>query len=124
MLGNQKVQAFILTTDAARSRAFYEDTLGLRYVGEDDFAITMDSNGVELRLTKMRSHTPVPHTVLGWCVEDVPAVAAKLRETGIRFEQYGIPGQDETGIWNMDGSTVKVGWFKDPDGNVLSIAQH
>ena len=47
----------------------------------------------------------------------------ELEKAGVKFERYGFPGQDEKGIWMPPGSTAKVAWFKDPDGNILSLAQ-
>ena len=54
---------------------------------------------------------------------DIAAKVEELGKAGVKFEQYGFPGQDEKGIWTPAGSTVKVAWFKDPDGNILSLTQ-
>lgn len=123
MLADAKLQAFILTTDPARSRAFYEGVLGLSFVSEDDFAITMKSGEVEIRLTTMQEHTPMPHTVIGWRVEGIEAKVDALAAQGVVWRQYGMPGQDEKGIWTMADGKCKVCWFADPDGNVLSFAE-
>jgi catechol 2,3-dioxygenase-like lactoylglutathione lyase family enzyme len=60
--------------------------------------------------------------VLGWSVPDIEATMDGLRATGVRFELVGLPGQDEAGVWTADDGT-RVAWFKDPDGNVLSLTQ-
>ena len=62
MLNNAKIIAFVATTDAAKSRAFYEGVLGLAPTLEDEFAIVLDANGVEIRIQKVQTLTPQPHT--------------------------------------------------------------
>jgi catechol 2,3-dioxygenase-like lactoylglutathione lyase family enzyme len=120
-LTDAKLMAFVLTTDAARARAFYEGVLGLRITGEDEFALVVDANGTTIRITKMKEWNALPHTVVGWLVDDVAATARRLRERGVTFERYTFFEQDELGIWSSPGG-AKVAWFKDPDGNVLSIS--
>ena len=122
MLTAGKVIAFVATTRADAARAFYEDTLKLRFVSDDPFAIVFDSNGIMLRVTKVQGFTPLPFTALGWTVDDVAAELAELRTRGVVFERFPGMGQDDDGIWTAPGG-ARIAWFKDPDGNVLSIAQ-
>jgi catechol 2,3-dioxygenase-like lactoylglutathione lyase family enzyme len=124
MLNEAKLVAFVLTANAARAREFYESVLGLRVVAEDDFALVVDANGTTLRVTKMKEVTPAQHTVVGWDVADVAASVQALRERGVTFERYSFLEQDALGIWTAPGSGARVAWFKDPDGNVLSLSQH
>jgi catechol 2,3-dioxygenase-like lactoylglutathione lyase family enzyme len=124
MLGTSDLVAFLLTADAARAREFYGDTLGLRFVSQDDFAVVFDANGVTVRVTPMPGHTGTPHTALGWNVQDIAATVAGLAAKGIRFEKYPFLEQDETGVWTAPGGVCKVAWFKDPDGNTLSLTQY
>jgi catechol 2,3-dioxygenase-like lactoylglutathione lyase family enzyme len=114
--------AFVATRDAARARTFYRDTLGLRFVSEDGFAVVFDAQGIVLRVSIVPDLTPAKHTVLGWEVPDIAAEVGLLEKAGVRFEPYGLPGQDERGIWTSP-SGAKVAWFKDPDGNILSLTQ-
>jgi catechol 2,3-dioxygenase-like lactoylglutathione lyase family enzyme len=123
MLGSASLMAFVATTDAARARAFYEGVLGLRLVDDEEFALVFDANGTMLRIQKVQELTPHPFTSLGWQVEDIAAKMRELTAKGVSFEQYGLPGQDATGVWTPPGSTTLVAWLKDPDGNVLSLAQ-
>ena len=123
MLASAKVVAFIATGDAARAKAFYGEVLGLRLVSEDAFAVVFDSLGTMLRVAIVREVVPAPYTVLGWDVEDIAATAGRLSAAGVVFERYGWLQQDELGIWNSP-SGAKVAWFKDLDGNVLSVSQH
>jgi catechol 2,3-dioxygenase-like lactoylglutathione lyase family enzyme len=124
MLANAKLVAFVLTSDAGRARRFYEGLLGLRVVAEDDFALVIDANGTTLRVVKMKETKPSPHTVVGWEVPDIRGAVAALRERGVTCEKYSFMEQDESGIWSPPGGGARVAWFKDPDGNVLSLSQH
>ena len=122
MLASGTLMGFAVTTDAARARAFYEDVLGLRLVVDDGFALVFDSNGTTIRIARRDAFEPQPFTVLGWQVADVPATARWLAGRGVTFERYGGMGQDELGIWTPPGTSAGVAWFKDPDGNLLSIS--
>ena len=122
MLDSAEVVAFIATMDTVRARSFYEGVLGLRFVSEDAFALVMDANGTTLRIAKVHEFTPAPFTVLGWKVADIAQVISGLRKKGVQFERFGFLQQDEVGIWSAPGG-AKVAWFKDPDGNLLSITQ-
>ena len=123
MLASSKVVAFIATGDATRAKAFYGEVLGLRLLSEDDFAVVFDANGTTLRVAIVREVVPAPYTVLGWDVEDVAATVRRLSAAGVDFERYAWLQQDELGIWSAP-SGAKVAWFKDLDGNVLSVSQH
>ena len=122
MLNNAKIIAFVATTDAAKSRAFYGEVLGLAPTLEDEFAIVLDANGVELRIQKVQTLTPQPHTQLGWSVNSLEEVLRALGAKGVVFESYPFMQQDALGIWTAP-SGAKVAWFKDPDGNLLSLTQ-
>jgi catechol 2,3-dioxygenase-like lactoylglutathione lyase family enzyme len=123
MLSNEKLVAFVSTTNADRARAFYRDTLGLRLVSEDPFALVFDSNGAPLRVALAKEVKPAPYTVLSWDVKDIRATVADLKKSGVTFEIFGFFKQDELGIWTAPDGT-QVAWFKDPEGNILGVAQH
>jgi catechol 2,3-dioxygenase-like lactoylglutathione lyase family enzyme len=111
----------ICTRDRARATAFYRDTLGLTVAYEDSFAAVLNIGGVTLRISIVADFTPHEHTILGFNVPEVAATVKALREKGVIFNIYpGFP-QDELGILTLPGGTVRVAWFKDPDGNVLSV---
>lgn len=128
MLGTERLCAFVPTSDGERARTFYVDILGLDYVSDDMFALVVRANGVTVRISKGANFTPQQFTVLGWEVDDIDAIVAALGKKGIVFEQFGLPGQDERGIWTapkVENATggAKVAWFKDPDGNILSVTE-
>jgi len=122
MLGSQKLMAFVAARDLARARDFYRDSLGLRLVGEDEFALVFDAGGTMLRVARVRELASAPYTVLGWEVKDIIATAKSLLKAKIRLERYPGIEQDELGIWKSPGG-ARVAWFQDPDGNTLSITQ-
>ncbi len=118
-----KAMTFVVTRDRAAAKAFYGDTLGFPLRHEDDFAAVFDLNGTMLRISTVSDHVALPHTVLGWEVTDIAATATALRDKGVAFNIYDGFGQDTLGIWTAPGSAAKVAWFKDPDGNVLSLTE-
>lgn len=122
MLNTHKIVAFVPTADAARARSFYVDVLGLRVISEDPFALVLDANGTMLRVTSVQNFQPQQFTILGWDVSDIEQSVSQLNQRGVRFESYGMAGQDERGIWKSP-SGASIAWFKDPDGNVLSLTQ-
>jgi catechol 2,3-dioxygenase-like lactoylglutathione lyase family enzyme len=123
MLGSANIVAFVPTRDPEKARAFYEGVLGLRFVYDDGFALVLDANGIMVRVAKAPPFTPAPFTILGWQVTGIETVVASLQEKGVHFEIFGFLKQDDLGIWTAPTGD-KVAWFKDPDGNILSVSQH
>src|SRR5690349_23419540 len=106
--------AFLATRNAARARAFYEGTLGLRVLDDTPFALVFDAKGTAIRIQKVEAFTPHPFTSLGWKVTDMESAIADLKKRGVSFERYEFLQQDAQGAWTTpDGA--KVAWFKDPD---------
>jgi catechol 2,3-dioxygenase-like lactoylglutathione lyase family enzyme len=123
LLGSINIVAFVPTTDAGKARAFYEGVLGLRFVKDDGFAMVLDANGIMIRVAKVPDLKPAQFTILGWQVSDIEKVVRELQGKGVHCEIFGFFKQDELGIWTAPTGD-KVAWFKDPDGNVLSVSQH
>lgn len=124
ILGNGKLVAFVPTTDSAKARAFYEGVLGLKLVEDQKpFAMVFDANGTMLRVTAVHEHNPAPFTVLGWSVDSIEETVERLTAAGVEFQRYpGVNDGDPKGIWTAPGG-ARIAWFKDPDGNVLSVTQ-
>jgi catechol 2,3-dioxygenase-like lactoylglutathione lyase family enzyme len=123
LLESASIMAFSATTDAERAKVFYRDQLGLKLVSEEQYALVFDAGGTMLRVQRVKEVREAQYTTLGWNVPDIAAMVEQLAKAGVKFEQYGLPGQDEKGIWTPPGSATKVAWFKDPDGNILSLTQ-
>ena len=123
-IGKQaKVITFIHTRDRETSKAFYRDILGFSITADDPFGTVVDLNGIALRITPIENHTPNPHTVLGWQVQDISATIDALAAKGVKMIIYPGFGQDEKGIWTSPDGKAKVCFFHDPDGNGLSLTQ-
>jgi|SRR5689334_12731015 catechol 2,3-dioxygenase-like lactoylglutathione lyase family enzyme len=123
-LNQHSLIAFVPTRDPDRAKAFYRDQLGLRLTSEQlPFALVFDAHGIMLRVTVVKELTPPPYTVLGWEVADIQEAVATLAKKGIQFERYPNMSQDQLGIWTAPGGS-KIAWFRDPDGNTLSLSQH
>ena len=122
MLGSSEIIAFVATSAPERAREFYRDTLGLRLVSEDPFALVFDAHGTMLRISIVKGLKPAEYTILGWQVGDIAAAVKDLKKAGVKFQYYEGLTQDSLEIWTSP-SGAKVAWFKDPDGNVLSITQ-
>lgn len=111
----------ICTQDRARSTAFYRDTLGLVLASEDRFAAIFQLGSATLHVSHVADFVPHEHTILGFQVQDVFGRVRALREKGVEFNRHPGFTQDELGIWTAPGGSVHVAWFRDPDGNVLSV---
>ena len=121
-LAGADLMAFVPTRDMERARPFYETVLGLTLEGSSPFACAFRSNGVLLRVVTVEKLAPHPFTVLGWSCEDLAASVGGLTARGVVFDRFEGVEQDDLGIWQAPGG-AKVAWFKDPDGNTLSLTQ-
>jgi catechol 2,3-dioxygenase-like lactoylglutathione lyase family enzyme len=125
MLGSADLIAFVPTRDPAKARTFYEQTLGLGLISEDAFALVFDAHGTRLRIanvSQVKGFHPAPFTIVGWQVTNVGDTLGDLVKKGVHFERFPGMEQDAQGVWESP-SGARVAWFKDPDGNILSITQ-
>lgn len=126
MLGSASVVAFVPSRNPKKARSFYESVLGLHFLAEDQFAHVFDANGVMVRVvdvSSVKAFQPAPFTILGWRVADIAKTVKALGKKGVQFERYPGMDQDQLGVWSSP-SGAKIAWFKDPDGNVLSVGAH
>lgn len=122
MLSHHQIQPMLAITRLENAKRFYGEQLGLRLVAEDQFALSYELAGAQLRLSKVAALTPQPFTAFGWRVPDVRAGARSLAARGVCFERFEGMDQDADGVWTPPGGTGGVCWFKDPDGNLLSLS--
>ena len=120
MIASGDVIAFAATADP--DRAFYRDVLGLALVERNAFASVFDANGTMLRVTTVERVDPRPYTVLGWMVDDLEAALGELAGAGVEPLRYDGLEQDAAGVWTAP-SGGRIAWFRDPDGNTLSLTQ-
>lgn len=122
MLSDKELKAFVATVMPHKAKLFYKDILGLKLLSEDNYALEFEANETLLRVIIVKELQPQVFTVLGWNVDDIIATIKLLNEKGIFCEKYDFFEQDNLGVWTSPGGS-KVAWFKDPDGNVLSLTE-
>jgi catechol 2,3-dioxygenase-like lactoylglutathione lyase family enzyme len=120
MLGDETLVAFLGTSQPAAARAFFGDVLGLTFVEEHEHLVVFTSGAARLNLQKLDKVTPPFGTALGWGVRDLRGAMKQLALRGVAFERFEGMNQDEQGVWSPVPG-VGVAWFKDPDGNLLSL---
>lgn len=121
-LGHAKVMAFVATVAPERAKTFYRDVLGLRLTADERYALVFDAGGTMLRIQKMPELRPQPFTVFGWEVDDIERAVDDVVARGASPMRVDGLSQDARGIWDAGGE-ARVCWFKDPDGNTLSLTQ-
>lgn len=123
MLDSAKMAGFVPTKDYEKARAFYVGKLGFEFISLDQFALVVQVGGHKIRISKVPNFTPLQGTILGWEVDDIESVVKWLQERGVPTEKFSFVQDQELGIWTTPNGD-KVAWFKDPDGNILSVAHH
>lgn len=122
MLSNSKLQSIILTSRIVEAEEFYRNVLGLVLKDKSDGALVFDVNGSDLRVAPVPSTTPSEHTVMGFEVPEVDSIVSLLAGYGIELVRFeGFPHTENGTLTTPGGS--KVAWFRDPDGNILSVVQ-
>ena len=123
MLDSGKMVGFVPTTDYDKARAFYEGKLGFKFVSLDQYALVMSVGGHMERIAKVPNFKPLQGPILGWQVKDITKTVEWLNGRGVTPEKYPFVQDRNLGIWTTPNGD-KVAWFKDPDGNILSVSQH
>ncbi len=122
-LARAKPLVIVCTRDRALSTPFYRDTLGLALISEDAFAAVFALDGASLRLSTVADWTAHDHTIFGFGVDDVAATVSALAERGVVFVRFPGFNHDASGVWTAPDQSARVAWFKDPDGNLLSLTE-
>ena len=122
MTGLDNPVLFLATTNAERSRAFYERVLGLAFVADEPPALVFRVGDRMLRIQKVERLHAAPYTALGWAVSDIRQTVHAMRAKAVVFQCYEGMNQDGDGIWPAPSGAL-VAWFQDPDGHVLSLTQ-
>jgi catechol 2,3-dioxygenase-like lactoylglutathione lyase family enzyme len=122
MLADSRLQSIVWTSRIADAETFYRDVLGLTLRTKSDGALVFDVGGSDLRVSPVPSTTRGEHTVMGFAVTNLDRAIAGLRARGVVFERFDGFAHDENGaVVSPDGA--RVAWFRDPDGNILSVVQ-
>lgn len=128
MLAQAKMEAVVPVSDLDRAIDFYGNTLGLELIERreeipDNPEARFRVGDATLAAYKSVGAGQSKHTLAAFIVEDIDAAAARLREQGVAFEEYDLPDlKTENGIAAMGGT--RAAWFRDPDGNILAVAQY
>lgn len=119
---NAKPVTFLAVSDRQKAKEFYCNKLGLQLRYEDDYALVLDLGITSLRISEVRDFKSQDFTVLGWEVADIEKCATMLKNENIKTKKYDSMEQDELGIWCSPSTSVRILWFEDPDGNLLSFS--
>ena len=123
MLGSATITALVGAMKPEISKAFYQDTLGLKFISDDGFALVFEGKNARVRVSRVPGVTPAAYAVLAFQVDDIEKAVDGLTAKGVVFARFGFFVQDARGIWSAPDGT-KVAWFHDPDLNLLSVVQH
>jgi catechol 2,3-dioxygenase-like lactoylglutathione lyase family enzyme len=123
MLTDAPITAIVPTTDLARARSFFGETLGLTEAGASspgEQVVYRCGGGTLLEVYQRPTAGDAQHTLASWGVRDVPAAVEDLRSRGVQFEDYDLPEfKTEGGI--ATSGDFQAAWFRDPDGNILCV---
>jgi catechol 2,3-dioxygenase-like lactoylglutathione lyase family enzyme len=123
MLGSASITALVGTMKPEIAKTFYTDTLGLKFISDDGFALVLEGANARIRVSRVPGVTPAAYAVLAFNVDNIEQAVDGLTAKGVAFARYGFFVQDARGIWSAPDGT-KVAWFHDPDLNLLSVVQH
>ena len=124
MLGKADATPMIAVKDLDRARKFYEEKLGLK--AKEEMAgevLTVKSGDTTINVYRSEFAGTNKATALTFEVEDIETEVEELKEKGIFFEHYDLPGLEQQGDLHVAEGGFKVAWFKDPDGNILSLEE-
>ena len=121
MLGTTDAFATIAVKDLSAAASFYEGKVGLKKLASEEKEVLVYQSGSS-RLLVYRSQFAGTNqaTAATWAVDDVDAEVGELKSKGVAFEHYDFPGGTRDGDVHVSGKRRNA-WFKDPDGNILSI---
>lgn len=123
MLGSASITALVGTMKPEIAKTFYADTLGLKFISDDGFALVFEGANARIRVSRVPGVTPAAYAVLAFTVDNIEQAVDGLTAKGVVFARFGFFVQDARGIWSAPDGT-KVAWFHDPDLNLLSVVQH
>jgi catechol 2,3-dioxygenase-like lactoylglutathione lyase family enzyme len=122
MLSHSRLQTIVMSARIAQAERFYTDVLGLQLRRRSNGNLVYDVGGSDLTIGPVESIQPSEHTVIGFAVDDLDAEMTELASRGVTWERFeGLHHDDRGIVVTPDGD--RVVWFRDPDGNAISIVQ-
>jgi catechol 2,3-dioxygenase-like lactoylglutathione lyase family enzyme len=122
MLGKANATPMLAVKDLDRARKFYEGTLGLKEVDDFGEGFMLKSGDTQLSVYRSEFAGTNKATALTFDVDDIESEVRDLKDKGIFFEKYDLEGLTPKGDI-FEGEGMKTAWFKDPDGNILSLIE-
>ena len=124
MLADAPCRPTIAVSDMDKAKAFYGETLGLKHAGDNPGGTTFESGGTFIEVYQSEFAGSAKNTVAGFEVTDLEGTMSSLRGKGVTFLEYDTPNfKTDNGVAEMGGPDTRGCWFKDPDGNILSMIQ-
>ena len=123
MLADAQLQTIVWTARISEAEKFYSEVLGLPMKARSHGALVYSVGGGDLRVSPVPATQPSAHTVLGFAVSDIRTVVDRLAARGVVFERFAAFPHDPLGVIKTPEG-AQVAWFRDPDGNLLSIVQY
>ena len=121
MLGDTNAVANLAVKNLETAKTFYEDTIGLKPIdGEGDELIVFKSGNTTINVYRSQYAGTNKATAVTWALDDLEGAVRMLKAKGVKFEHYDLPDTRREGDVHVSGD-IKVAWFKDPDGNILSV---
>jgi catechol 2,3-dioxygenase-like lactoylglutathione lyase family enzyme len=117
------VVAMVAVKDLDAAKEFYGDKLGLEQAMEGPAGIAYKSGSGTLFVYPAPTAGTNQATSANWQVDDIESVVAELKDKGITFEKFDVPGAKQEGDISVMGANMKAAWFKDPSGNILGLTQ-
>lgn len=123
LLESATTHASIAVSDMSRARKFYEGTLGLKVKDERLVGVRYETGaGSWFLVYESQFAGSSKSTCMTFEVHDLDTAVRKLRQGGVVFEEYDMPGlKTVEGIAELEGA--RAAWFKDPEGNILALGQ-
>ncbi|MEW1908819.1 VOC family protein [Kitasatospora sp. NPDC085895] len=122
MLADAPLFAVVPAADLERAKAFYRDTLGLTLAEEAEHEVTFECGGTRFGMYETPYGGQAGHTLASWKVASLDAEMKELRDRGVTFEDYDLPGlKTVDGVAEAEG--MRAAWFKDSEGNVLCMTE-
>jgi catechol 2,3-dioxygenase-like lactoylglutathione lyase family enzyme len=123
VLERSRFWATVPASNLERAKAFYRDRLGLTPVVETAAWLTFRAGDGYFQLYPTSYAGTADHTLGSWVVDDIEAAVASLRERGVLFEEYDFPDLKTVGGIAELAGVERAAWFRDSEGNILSISQ-
>ena len=120
MLSDKDAVATVAVKNLESARKFYEQTLGLTKLMENEEVLTFKSGGSTLFVYRSQYAGTNKATAVTFVAEEVDDLVRTLKSRGVTFEHYDLPNLTRQGDLHVAGP-MKTAWFKDPDGNIFSL---